>query len=196
VKIISVTPEKKHSEPVAVQVIVPAQPVVPVAEKSDNTDQNTRAISKLIEEFEAFKAALAEWRAKKSMETVPVPVAVPAPAPAVPDPIVMKTLQDMTQHVARLTDDVSNLRKAVDALNAPKPTITPLPVPAPAPNPIHPAPAPEQAPAQASGSRDSILSLIGSSAPVAAPERKVAFLSKVWDYLNQVAFEIPLRKDE
>ncbi len=93
----------------------------------------------------------------------------------------------------RLIEEVATLRESLEKLSkspaknltpapAAAPTFTPARVPAPAANPVSGVSTPLEPPVEKKAEPPFIAE---------PPKRKVAFLGKLWDYLNETAFEDP-----
>jgi len=147
------------------------------AAEDQNVNQN--ALAKCVTELGKLKSAVAELQAAK-------PTAAPAPAVPKSDPAVTQALSSMTLRLDTLTGELHQFRKKVEALPARKEVAK-----------NDEPPAGGTPPPAADDQRGDFL--VRMSEPEASPkpsERKVAFVTKLWDYLNEVAIEIPFRKKQ
>jgi hypothetical protein len=101
----------------------------------------------------------------------------------------LEQIRQNTKEIARLTEAIEGLWKTITDLEKPAPAPVPLP-PIEVAVPIESKPAPIETPLH-----HSLLDDLAGSIPEPSG-KKVAFLTKLWDYLNQVAFEIPLGKSD
>jgi hypothetical protein len=164
------------------------------APQMDGTDLDNR-IKKSLEEFKV--QVIAEWHQHQGACEL---------SHARED----EQFQQNSREIAKLAVEIEALRKALDGaiatLSAP---VTPSDVkdnirkPEIKTEPLREATV--EKPAQVTDPMRSVLmdALVGPACPVgkSAPlpektERKIAFLAKLWDYLNHVAFELPINKSD
>lgn len=123
------------------------------------------------------------------MRIIPVPSSDSEPVELRPVPVTQgdEQLRQNTQEIARLSDDVAALRKTLADIQE---TREP---PAPEPPPMMKDVLPAQRQDLLKAIAD-MQSTLETPPVVPAPPKKVAFIRKLWDYLNQTAFEIPPNK--
>lgn len=148
------------------------------ARQADQLIQNSRAIARLAEEMNDLRKVLADLK-------------IPAPSPAVltppPDPMIPDALSSITREISKLGAELAALRKTVGEIKFSEPNREPAPAPKTVKIEIPEAAAPSP----------TFLFDALADTPLPAEEpaaKKVAILTKLWDYLNQVAFEIPIGK--
>jgi hypothetical protein len=142
------------------------------ARSADQLLKQNQTIARIIDEITDLKKAMAE----RLETTAPMAIQPPPPSePPKPDPMIPEALRSITQEISKLTGEMAALRKALEEMKPVAPVHT-VPEPVKIPD-LHPI----------------LLDDFTGSKPSEEPEaRKVAFFTKVWDYLNTVAFEIPL----
>ena len=116
----------------------------------------------------------------------PAPAPVPLPLPAQDEAVVMKAINDLAQRVDRLNHEFNDMRQTLQAVQAAQTLSRETPKEKPIDPPL---------PSEPTDQRTPLVEPISGSVPVDLEERKVAFLTKLWDYLNEVAFEVPPRKN-
>jgi hypothetical protein len=107
----------------------------------------------------------------------------------------------LTREVSKLTEEIAAIRQVLQDLPkaiTPSPAPPAAPPPTPVPPPIVSLPVEKPKPVETPAPHFELPNDFGDAVELPSENNpgKVALFKKLWDYLNQVAFEIPLKKSD